>query len=73
MAKRVAAANFTDAERRAVAVEVGHFLSRALAGEHRGSSGRSKLPLASRIYVLARDINLVTYTIQCKCIDLLLP
>lgn len=60
-AKRAAAANFTDAERRAVAVEVGQFLSRALAGEHRGPSGRSKLPLASRIYVLARDINLVTY------------
>lgn len=46
-----------DPERLAVAREVGSFLKRALAGLHRGTSGRDRIKLASRVYVLVRDIH----------------
>ena len=42
--------------REEVAREIGAFLSRALRGENRGSSGRGKLKdLQSRIYIVVRD------------------
>ena len=40
------------AQRVEVAEEVGRFLGRAYRGEFRGSSGRSKVNLSSRIYVV---------------------
>ena len=45
----------TEEDRTRVAIEVGEFLSRCLQGTNRGSSGRSKIPLPSRIYVVVRD------------------
>ena len=51
-----APAVLTDAERRRIAEEAGRFLSRALAGDLRGSSGRERVRLSSRVYLLLRDI-----------------
>ena len=47
----------TEAERRQIAEEVGRFLRRCVAGEPRGSSGRDRLQLASRHWVVIRDFN----------------
>ena len=44
----------TEEERRAIAREIGGFFARALAGQFRGQSGRSKNPLQSRLYVVVR-------------------
>ena len=41
--------------RRQLAVEIGQFLRRALNGEHRGSSGRDRLKLANRCYLILAD------------------
>ena len=46
----------TEAERRAVAIGVGHFLRRSLDGVRRGDSGRASISLPSTHYVLCRDI-----------------
>ena len=35
--------------------EIGKFLARAVRTEHRGASGRDKIPLASRFWLVARD------------------
>lgn len=43
------------AEREQICVEIGNFLTRALSGGHRGNSGRDKLKLASRLYLVVRD------------------
>ena len=45
----------TDAERRRIAEEAGRFLRQALAGELRGTSGRERVRLSSRVYLLLRD------------------
>jgi len=50
------AGDYTEEERTAIAQEVGLFLQRSLAGDHRGESGRSRLQLSSRFYILCRDI-----------------
>ena len=42
-------------ERVAIAEEAGRFLRRALDGNHRGSSGREKLRISSRFYLLLRE------------------
>eukprot|EP00434_Breviolum_minutum_P008447 symbB.v1.2.007452.t1/scaffold445.1/size204899/15 len=47
----------TEADRRRIAEEAGAFLRRSLDGDHRGGSGRSRVPLPSTVYILARDIN----------------
>lgn len=41
--------------RRQLAIEIGQFLRRALNGEHRGSSGRDRLKLANRCYLILAD------------------
>ena len=41
--------------RREAAVSVGQFFRRCLQGQPRGLSGREKVDLASRVYVLVRD------------------
>ena len=41
-----------DPLRVSVAKEVGAFLGRACRGEHRGSSGRDRVQLASRVYIV---------------------
>lgn len=50
-----AAAGQSWAECERICVEIGNFLTRALAGGHRGNSGRDKLKLASRLYLVIRD------------------
>ena len=42
-------------ERAAACREIGLFLRRALDGQHRGASGRDRLPLQSRFWIVARD------------------
>ena len=55
------AADYTQEERAEIAREIGQFFRRALRGEHRGESGRQRLKLSSRIFVLVRDIRGNTY------------
>lgn len=43
------------AARISAAEEAGAFIQRSLAGDHRGTSGREKVPFASRYYLLFRD------------------
>ena len=57
----VGSPGLTEAERRRIAEEAGAFLRRSLDGDHRGGSGRSRLPLPSSVYILARDISGVLY------------
>ena len=45
------------AQREALCERIGGFLRRALSGDHRGSSGRDLNPLASRLWLVAKDIN----------------
>lgn len=45
------------AERENIADGIGLFLARSLAGAHRGSSGRDKIPLQSRLWIICRDFN----------------
>lgn len=55
------APTITEAERRQIASEAGAFIRRSLDGDHRGGSGRSRVPLPSTVYILARDIHGVRY------------
>ena len=48
-------AQISESERRQVCASIGAFFVRALAGGHRGSSGRHRNPLASRFYLVAKD------------------
>ena len=48
-------AGITWKQREAVADEVGLFLARAISGQHRGTSGRSKVPIASTLWIIVRD------------------
>ena len=51
----------TEADRLQLAREAGAFLRRCLEGDHRGTSGRSRLRLSSRVYILCRDYNGTCY------------
>eukprot|EP00438_Fugacium_kawagutii_P015021 Skav202141 [mRNA] locus=C8819082:37:537:- [translate_table: standard] len=46
-----------EGERIAAARETGHFFKRCLAGGARGTSGRERVPLANRYYVLVRSLD----------------
>ena len=48
--------------REEIALGIGRFFSRSLAGEHRGASGRDLNPLPSRIWVVVRDYSGQIYT-----------
>ena len=48
-------AQISESERWQVCASIGAFFVRALAGGHRGSSGRHRNPLASRFYLVAKD------------------
>eukprot|EP00438_Fugacium_kawagutii_P018100 Skav210874 [mRNA] locus=scaffold1173:118408:120490:+ [translate_table: standard] len=52
---RLGAVYYSAAERREIAEGAGRFIKRSLNGDHRGTSGRERLRLQSRIYVLFRD------------------
>lgn len=49
------------AERDRLADSIGAWVARALEGRHRGASGRDRNPLASRFWVVFRDINGLIY------------
>jgi len=42
-------------QREDIADEVGQFIGRSIRGEHRGCSGRNKLPISSKYWIIARD------------------
>lgn len=42
-----------------IADEIGSFIARSVAGHHRGPSGREKVPLASRLWVVGGDPRLI--------------
>ena len=46
----------TWAQRERIAEGIGHFFRRALAGDHRGTSGREALRLSSRLWIVVRSI-----------------
>ena len=48
-------------QREEVADEVGLFLARAISGKHRGTSGRSKVPIASTPWIIVRDYQGLIY------------
>ena len=50
-----------DPTREEVCESVGLFLRRCLNGEHRGASGRDRLPLASRLWIVVRSFDGVVY------------
>ena len=54
--------NTPAASRAEICAEVGRFLRRCLSGLPRGTSGRDRLDLASRYWVVVRDIQGVTYS-----------
>lgn len=53
------------ADRETICIEIGEHILRALNGQHRGESGRAKLRLASRLYLVFRDIRGNVYN-PCK-------
>lgn len=54
-------AEHSDAQRIEIATGVGRYLRRALDGDHLATSGRDQLRLASRVYILVRDIRGTLY------------
>ena len=48
--------------REAIAEEIGRFLFRCVSGQHRGTSGRDKNPLGSRLWICVRDYHGQIYT-----------
>ena len=51
----VAGRGLTWIEREEIALPIGAWIKRNLAGEHRGSSGRDVLPYQSRLWLVARS------------------
>ena len=66
------ASEYTEAERRTAAIEVGRFLRRALEEEHRGASFRDRIKLQSGVYILCRTF-LGAFTTQSRSFIPLLP
>ena len=56
------AASSSSSSRGAACREIGLFLRRCLAGEHRGQSGRDRLPGGSRFWLVARDYSGVVFS-----------
>jgi hypothetical protein len=42
-------------EREAICADIGSWLAKSLRGGHRGPSGRDRIPLGSRVWLVARD------------------
>ena len=56
------------AECQIICGEIGRFLHRALAGSHRGNSGRNKLRAGSTVYLVVRDWAGVVTTEPCRLV-----
>lgn len=52
---------YSDEYRSGVAIEAGKFVRRCLDGAHRGESGREKIKLQSRLYLVFRDFRGTIY------------
>ena len=55
----------SDSFRQQVADEIGAYFLRCLSGNNRGASGREKVNLANRVYVIVRDSTGVVYNPVC--------
>ena len=44
-------------EREEICDEIAEWFQRCIRGEHRGSSGRDRIPLASRVWIVAKDFD----------------
>lgn len=53
---RITASAYTEDYRREIALGIGDYFIRCLRGVNRGPSGRHKISLPSKVYVLVRDI-----------------
>ena len=53
--------SLTLADREKICVKIGEHIARSLAGTHRGESGRKELKLASRLYLIFKNIEGVVY------------
>ena len=51
----VARTSLTWHEREAICVDIGRFVARCISGSHRSASGRDRIPLTSRLWVIVRD------------------
>lgn len=58
--------HLTQTIRSGICKEIGRFIRRALAGEHRGSSGRDRLNLSSRLWLVFRNYRGQVFTQPCK-------
>lgn len=47
----------TWAEREVICDEIAEWFLRCLRGQHRGSSGRDRIPLSSRVWIVAKDFD----------------
>lgn len=54
-------------EREAICDEIGLFVRRALAGDHRGTSGRDRINLSSRIWLVFKDYEGLEYRPVLLC------
>ena len=59
-------AHLNPAVRAGICKDIGRFIRRALAGEHRGSSGRNRLNLSSRLWLVFRNYRGEVSTQPCK-------
>ena len=48
-------------ERESICEEIGHYIQRALLGDHRGPSGRDRIQLSSRVWLVFRDYEGLEY------------
>jgi hypothetical protein len=49
-------------QREEICDQIGRFLARSIAGAHRGSSGRERINLPSRLWIIVRDFSGQIYT-----------
>jgi hypothetical protein len=49
-------------EREAICDQIGKFLARSISGGFRGASGRDRIPLPSRLWIIVRDFAGQIYT-----------
>ena len=54
--------HLTWVQREEICDQIGRFLSRSISGQHRGTSGRERINLPSRLWVIVRDYSGQIYT-----------
>lgn len=59
----------SSSDRVRICKEIGGWLRRNLAGDHRGNSGRFRLPEASKFYIIIRDYSGQVYTSPARVVD----